>query len=110
MRVRLVTKTTIEKYIAGNIQSRTSFESWLESLRDAEWDTPHDIKNTFNSADMLGKGSKRVVFNIGGNKYRMICHYHFGLYKVRLFVKWIGSHAAYMKLCKSGKQYNVSDF
>ena len=65
MRVRLLTKTTVEKSIAGNIQSRATFELWLESLKDADWDTPHDIKTTFNSADMLGKGSKRVVFNIG---------------------------------------------
>ena len=110
MRVRLVTKTTVEKYIAGNIQSRASFESWLESLKDAEWDTPHDIKNTFNSADMPGKGSKRVVFNIGGNNYRMICQYYFGNSKVCLYINWIGRHADYTKLCDTGKQYTIDDY
>jgi len=63
---------------------------------------------TFNSADILGNGSERVVFNIGGNKYRMICKYHFGETKVHLFVNWIGTHSEYTKLCNEGKQYTVN--
>ena len=110
MRVHLLTKNTVEKYISSNIQSRSPFKSWLASIKDADWDTPQDILSTFNGADILGKGSKRVVFNIGGNNYRMICRYHFGQNKVRLYVKWIGSHPAYMKLCKLGKQYIVSNY
>lgn len=72
MRVHLLTKNTVEKYIARNIQSRAPFESWLTSIRDADWDTPHDMLTTFSSANMLGKGSKRVVFNIGGNNSPLI--------------------------------------
>ncbi|WP_394367549.1 type II toxin-antitoxin system HigB family toxin [Mangrovibacterium lignilyticum] len=36
----------------------------------------------------MEKGSNRVVFNIGGNKYRVICQYYFGRQKVHLFIKW----------------------
>ncbi|MCK5068833.1 MAG: type II toxin-antitoxin system HigB family toxin [Bacteroidales bacterium] len=110
MRVHLLTNNTVEKYIASNIQSRAPLESWLVSLKDADWDTPHDIKTTFNSADMLGKGSKRVVFNIGGNKYRMICQYYFGKRKVSLFINWIGKHSEYSALCNFGKQFTIDDY
>ena len=76
----------------------------------ADWDNPKDIIATFNSADILGKGSDRVVFNIGGNKYRIICKYFFGEQKVHLFIKWIGTHADYTKLCKKGEQFLIDDY
>lgn len=110
MRVHLLTKHTVERFIDSNIQSKASFESWLDALRCADWSNPHDILTSINSADLLGKGSNKVVFNIGGNKYRMICEYHFCRRKVRLFVNWIGTHAEYTKLCKTGRQYTIDDY
>ena len=110
MRVHLIKKRSIERYVDRNAQSRVPFRIWLSVIRRAEWNEPNDIITTFNSADILGSGSQRVVFNIGGNKYRMIGKYHFGKVRVHLFVKWIGTHAAYTKLCKEGKQYHVSEY
>ena len=110
MKVHLIKKQTIEDYIKKNARSRASFEIWFSILKRVEWKEPNEIISTFNSADILGKGSCRVVFNIGGNNYRMICRYHFGINQVHLFVKWIGTHAAYTKLCNDQKQYDVSLF
>jgi len=108
MKAHLIKKQTIEDYVKKNAQSRTSFKIWFSILKRIEWDEPNDILTTFSSADILGNGSDRVVFNIGGNKYRMICRYHFGTIRVHLFVKWIGTHAEYTKLCNKRKQYKVS--
>lgn len=108
MRVHLIKKQTIENYIQGNAQSRTAFEVWYAIVKRADWSVPSDIVSTFNSADILGKSSERVVFNIGGNKYRMICYYHFGKNQIHLFIKWIGTHAEYTKLCNENNQYNVN--
>lgn len=110
MKVHLIKKQTIEDYILMNARSRVSFGIWFSILRRADWNAPNDIISTFNSTDMLGRGSERVVFNIGGNQYRLICRYHFGLSKVHLFVKWIGTHAEYTRLCTEGKQYDASMF
>jgi mRNA interferase HigB len=110
MRVHLLTKNTVDEYLASNIRHNAPFESWLRAIRDADWDTPQDILTTFNSADILGKGSKKIVFNIGGNRYRMICQYYFGKRKVRLFVNWIGTHSEYTKLCNNGKQYTIDKY
>ncbi len=110
MRIHLIKKQSIEDYILKNARSRTSFEIWLSIIRHADWNEPNDIISTFNSADILGKGSDRVVFNIGGNNYRLICKYHFGQTQVHLFIKWIGTHAEYSKLCKEGKQFEIDKY
>ena len=108
MKAHLIKKQTIEGYVKENAQSKSSFAIWLSIIKRVEWNKPNDIIFTFNSADILGNDSERIVFNIGGNKYRMICCYHFGKDRVHLFVKWIGTHAAYPKLCNEGKQYTVN--
>ncbi|MGQ1786028.1 MULTISPECIES: type II toxin-antitoxin system HigB family toxin [unclassified Saccharicrinis] len=110
MRVHLIKKQSIEDYVQKNARSRPSFEIWLSLLKRVDWNEPNEIVSTFNSCDILGKGSDRVVFNIGGNNYRIICKYHFGNIKVHLFVKWIGTHAEYDKLCKEGRQYDINAY
>lgn len=110
MKVHLIKKQTIEDYIFKNARSRASFEIWFSILKRADWNEPNEIISTFNRADIIGKGSERVVFNIGGNNYRLICKYHFGKMKVHLFVKWIGTHAEYTNLCNEGKQYDISAY
>ena len=76
----------------------------------ADWFDPEDITETFGSADLLGRGSDRVVFDIAGNQYRMICRYHFGATRVHLYIKWIGTHAEYTKICNEQKQYTVNSY
>ena len=90
-----------------NARSKASFENWLSIIKRADWSEPNEIISTFNSADIIGKGSNRVVFKIGGNNYRLICKYHFGDTRVHLFIKWIGTHAEYTILCNKGKQYEI---
>jgi len=66
------------------------------------------MQATFGSADLLGNGLSRIVFNIGGNNYTMIGKYVFGDKQVHLFVCWIGTHAAYDKVCSKNEQYTVN--
>ncbi len=107
MKVHLIKKQSIEDYVLKNARSKASFEIWLSIIKLVDWKEPNEIVATFNSADILGKGSGRVVFNIGGNNFRLICKYHFGNTRVHLFIKWIGTHAEYTKLCNEGKQYEI---
>jgi mRNA interferase HigB len=108
MRIHLIKEKTIRNYVLKHAGSHIPFTEWLSKLKKADWDTPLDILDTFCSADLLGKGYSRVVFDIGGNNYRMIGQYAFGEREVHLFVCWIGTHAEYDKLCKDNKQYSVN--
>ena len=107
MKVRLIKKKSIEDFALQNARSRGSFKLWLTFIKYANWSEPGDIKATFGSSDLLGNGSNRIVFNIAGNNYRMICKYHFGVTRVHLYIKWIGTHAEYIKLCNNKEQYTV---
>ena len=91
-------------------RSKTSLLDWVEKLKFADWEQPADMKKTFNTADLLGKSSNWVIFDIAGNNFRMICKYVFGTRQAHLFVCWIGTHAEYDKLCKHGEQYTVSSY
>lgn len=110
MKVHLIKKQTLEDFAAVNARSRSSLEDWLEKLKQADWGKPADIKTTFGSADLLGKSSNRVVFDIGGNTYRMICKYVFGEKQAHLFVCWIGTHTEYDTLNDNNKQYTVNNY
>ena len=110
MKVHLIKEKTIRDYIAGNSSSKTSLEEWLLKIKLADWATTEDIVQTFPSADFLGNSSSRVIFDIAGNKYRMICKYSFGSTSARLYVCWMGTHAEYDRLCKQLKQYTVFDY
>ena len=108
MRVHVIKKQTIEDFSADNAGARAGFRLWLALAKVSDWEVPDDILKTYATADLLGNGSNRVVFNIGGNKYRMICKYFFGAKQVHLFVCWIGSHAHYTDVCNARKQYYIN--
>lgn len=74
------------------------------------WETVNDIIASFPSADSLGKGTNRVIFNVGGNNYRILCKYQFGKSMIHLFVLWIGTHAEYDKLCAEDEQYTIENY
>jgi len=113
MKVHLIKAKTALDYAKAHAASISSFEEWIYKVEHAEaWEEPTDIKNTFAKASLLGGGSNRVFFDIGGNNYRVLCEYYFNnqIDTVTLFIKWIGTHAEYDDLCKKGKQYTVDKF
>ena len=77
MRIHLVKKRNIDLFVENHRLSSSAFYNWIAQLKI----------ESFNHADLLGGGSKRIVFNIGGNNYRMICDYHFGDEMVHLFIR-----------------------
>lgn len=110
MKIHLIKKITVEQFYKQHPECRESFVDWLERLKQANWNNPGDMQTTFATADLLGKRSQRVVFDIGGGNYRMICKYGFGKNEVHLFICWIGSHAEYDKINKAHKQYTINLF
>lgn len=109
MRVNLIKEQTVLNYARQHAEAMSSCEEFISRIKSADWETPEEIKQTFGSADVLGKGSYRAVFNIGGNNHRFICKYRFGRNSVRLYVLWLGTHAEYSTLCNKGEQYTADN-
>lgn len=110
MQVRVVKEKAIRSFTSQFPDSKVGFSDWCKRIRNANWLIPSDIINQFTTADILGNGTSRVVFNIAGNHYRMICKYRFGIRGIRLYIKWIGTHAEYSKLCKKALQYKIQNY
>lgn len=110
MKVNLIKSQTLRNYAVRHANSRSSVEDFIGFVKKADWGMPQDILATFGTADILGNGSNRIVFNINGNHHRLICTYSFNKRHVALYVNWIGTHREYDLLCKNGNQYTVNDY
>ena len=68
--------------------------AWFAEARKATWRKPQDIKNQYRTASAVG--NNRMVFNIGGNKYRLVVtiRYDLGI----IFVRFIGTHRQYDRI------------
>jgi mRNA interferase HigB len=71
--------------------SRIWLRAWVAEVRNTEWQGPADIEERYSSASFLE--DRRVVFNVGGNKYRMEIQVSYK--KKAVFIKRIGTHAEY---------------
>jgi len=66
-------------------------KTWYIEVKQANWNTPNDIKLHYPSASILG--NNRVVFNIKGNSYRLIIKVN---YEVKIvWIRFIGTHSQY---------------
>ena len=69
----------------------TSLRQWMATVTDANWGTLNELKAVYPAASLVG--NDRVVFNIGGNKYRLIVRIVFPVRTI--FIRFIGTHRAY---------------
>ncbi|MFN6944500.1 MAG: type II toxin-antitoxin system HigB family toxin [Cytophagaceae bacterium] len=69
-------------------------KSWYHEAESANWKSPNDIKMDYPSASILA--DNRMVFNIKGNKYRLIVriNYDYGV----TWIRFVGTHAEYDKI------------
>lgn len=92
--MRVIARSTLVTFTTTHPQGPTARESlnaWYAEATQAAWTTPADVKAQYRSASILKSG--RVVFNIGGNKFRLVVaiHYNTGI----VFVRFVGTHADY---------------
>ena len=75
----------------GHQDAEQPLKAWYAEARNATWRTPADIKAHYRSADIVG--DNRVVFNIGGNKYRLVVKFHYN--NSIGYIRFIGTHHEY---------------
>lgn len=68
--------------------------AWYRHTVAADWASPADVKADFGNASILKDG--RVVFNLAGNKYRLVVWINYA-YRV-VYIRFIGTHAQYDRI------------
>ena len=92
--MRIIARSTLKLFWKKYTDVEQPLKSWFEIVKASIWEKPNDIKEVFRSADILS--NNRVVFNIKGNKYRLIVSVRYDLKIV--YVRFIGTHAEYDKI------------
>jgi mRNA interferase HigB len=88
--MRIIKRGALERFWSTHPDSKPSLESWYSVVRAAAWQTPAEMKQVYHNADVVGH---RTVFNMAGNKYRLIARVNYR--SQRVFVLFLLTHAEY---------------
>ena len=92
--MRVIALSTLKSFWASSTRHRDAEGptlAWYRDTLQADWAKPTDVKRQFGTASILQGG--RVVFNIGGNKYRIVAWINYP-HRV-VYIRIIGTHAQY---------------
>ena len=92
--MNIVKRKTIELCAQNYPEAAQSLYTWYRDVKKVIWNNPEDIKKKYPKASIIG--NNRVVFNIGGNRYRLIVKVKYGFDDV--FVVFFGTHQEYDKI------------
>ena len=92
--MRVIAKKILREFWEKHNDSEDQLKTWYNEASKAKWISPSDIKNGYPKASILKAG--RVVFNICGNKYRLIAHINY--LRQWVFIRFIGTHEDYDKI------------
>jgi mRNA interferase HigB len=93
--MRVIARRTLQAFWeAGHRDAEGPLRAWFAEAERATWHSMADIKSRYAHASVID--GETVVFNIGGNKYRLVARVWFAGHAV--YIKHIGTHADYDKL------------
>ena len=92
--MRIFTEKPLKQYADIHPEAKSAIQDWVKIVKESNWSTLADIKQTFNSVDYVG--NQRYVFNIKGNDYRLVVVIQFKPQFV--YIRFIGTHAEYDKI------------
>lgn len=92
--MRVIALATIRDFWAIHPDAEQPLRAWYLEAKSAEWENPAQLKSQYKTASVLKNG--RVVFNIAGNKYRLVAAIS---YKHQvIFIKFAGTHKDYDRI------------
>lgn len=92
--MRIIAKKILREFWEKQKDSEEQLKAWYKEASKAMWVSPNDIKSDYANSSILKNG--RVVFNICGNKYRLIVKINY--LRGWIFIRFIGTHGEYNKI------------
>jgi mRNA interferase HigB len=87
----IIAKSTLRKFWRVHPDAKGALEAWHAEAKAAQWKSPADVKAHYGNASILK--DSRVVFNICGNKYRLIVKINYEYEVIR--IRFVGTHKEY---------------
>jgi len=94
--MRIIKTGTLQDYCRQTRyrSAQKALQAWLYEVKYSSWNNSAELKLKYKNASIID--SKRVVFNIKGNEYRLIVDIE---YKMKIvFIVWFGTHKEYDKI------------
>ena len=89
--MRIISRKALRDFWESHTDAQQALQAWYADVKHATWKTPAEIKREYRSASFVSHN--RVVFNIKGNKYRVIVAVQ---YKFQLvYIRFVGTHQEY---------------
>lgn len=92
--MKVISRKVLRKFWEKHADAELPLRVWETKVKKADWKNVHDVKNDFGDADAVG--DNRIVFNIKGNRYRLVAIVIFRNH--RLYVRWVGTHNDYNRI------------
>ena len=92
--MRVIAKKILREFWEKHNDAEDQLKTWFKEASKANWNKPNDIKAEYAKASILKQS--RVVFNICGNKYRLIIEINYA--RQWVFIRFIGTHTEYDKI------------
>lgn len=91
--MRVIAKSTLRAFWERCPETQGPLSTWFREVEEEDWGSPSDVKRRYASASIVGD---RIVFNIKGNKYRLVVQVNYAYRVVR--IRFVGTHADYDKI------------
>jgi mRNA interferase HigB len=92
--MRIISRKTLKEFWDQHPEARQPLKAWYSDTKQAVWKTPADIKKVYRNVSFIT--NNRIVFNIKGNKYRLIVsiQYHYSI----VYIRFVGTHREYGRI------------
>ena len=88
--MHIITRKRIVEFCEKQPDCTTALESWHRIMKQSQYNSFAQLRQTFPSADQVGK---LTVFNIGGNKARLVAAIHYNTHRV--YIRHVLTHKEY---------------
>ena len=93
--MQIIAKSTLRMFWEKHPQAETPLKTWYAIVSKADWSGPADVKTLFG-ANVDFVSDSRLIFDISGNKYRLIVHVAYPF--KRVLIKFVGTHSDYDRI------------
>lgn len=98
--MRVISRRRLVEFWEEHPDAEEPLKAWFTLMARGRFRTPHEVRQKFGSVDFLG--GHRTVFDIGGNKYRLVVDMRYDLGQGRVYVRHVLTHTEYDRRTRDG--------